>query len=170
MKKFYIALIFSIFTVLSIGGQSFNTHFGLDLVGEGMYLDFGGAFITTVSTDTELELGASIGLETEDVKQDDGSSETKANFLIPVSAGLNFLFPLQQSLDLLVGISLEPSFVIPAEGDFQFLMGPAIKVGGRLKIHDNLKWFAEAKESLLIGPPDWINPKTTIITGFNFTL
>ncbi|WP_028972784.1 hypothetical protein [Spirochaeta cellobiosiphila] len=166
MKKYAIISIL-IGLASMVGAQSFNASFGADFTSKRAYVNFGGAFVTLVSTNTEFEIGSAVGIQTE---QNDGNTE--ANFIVPVNIGLNFVFPFQPTFDGLVGIGLEPTFLFPGEDDedVNFLLGPSIKLGTRVKIHDNLKWYVEAKESMLIGPPDWINLKTTVSTGFNFSL
>lgn len=148
--------------------QSFSAHIGGNFFRyDTAYLTTGVSSLTNLRDDLELDIGVFFGIATEE----DNEGETVPSFLIPVNLGLNFLFPTESAVFLL-GAGVTPVFNFSDEdtGGNDFLMGPYIAAGARLKIHPVMSWFVQAQQDLLIGGDDWINTATRLTTGINFTL
>ncbi len=145
----------SLFFSADIGGNFLNY--------DKPYLSTGAAMIVKIRPDMELDLGADVALATE---KDNG--KVKAGFVIPANAGLNFTFP-KDPMEFLVGIGVSPVVQHKtSKNHINFFMGPFLKGGARLKIHPVMQVFGEVQQSLLIGPPQWINTGTTATVGIIF--
>ncbi len=110
-----------------------------------------------------LDLGFEFGLTVE------------PRFIIPLTVGLNFYFPIRKKFDFFVGFGLTPVFIFTAQSDstdkqLRFYLGPFLKTGCRLTVHHHMKLFIKLEQDLLIGPPSWINTVTRVHGGVNFSL
>ncbi|OJF76357.1 MAG: hypothetical protein BKP49_07760 [Treponema sp. CETP13] len=164
MKRFIFSLIFAL-TIAS--GISATPSFSLSLGGdffnyEKAFLAMDASCVVPIKKGMELDMGANFGITT---RVED--STTEALFYIPLNLGLNFLFNEESKLNYLVGTGLSPQFQYIDES--RFYMGPYLKGGVRVKVHEYMKWFLEAQQDLLIGPPNWINTTTSIKTGILFS-
>ena len=138
-----------------IGGDFFNY--------DKAFLDMGGSVVVPIQEGMEFNLGMNFGIATES----DGS-DVDALFYFPIDAGINFVFNEEEKLNYLVGVGLTPQFLF--NDGTSFYMGPYVKGGLRLKVHEYMKWFIELQQDLVIGAPDWINTVTRVKTGILFNM
>lgn len=139
---------------LSIGGDFFNY--------KNAFLDIGASCIIPIENGMELNFDANFGIST----TNDGTT-TKANIYLPFDVGLNFIFNEQSKMNFLVGTGITPQFLNVDSP--RFYIGPYLKGGIRLKVHEYMRWFFEAQQDLLIGAPGWINTTTSLRTGILFS-
>ena len=111
----------------------------------------------------EFHMAANFGISTRTV-----DSTVEALFYIPFDFGLNFIFNEESKLNFLVGTGLTPQIL--SMNEVSFYMGPYLKGGIRVKVHEYMKWFLEVQQDLLVGAPKWINTTTSIRTGILFSL
>ena len=100
----------------------------------------------------------------------------RPRFYLPVYGGIDFFFGNSNPI-FFVGVGINPVFVLNPEPDplyneagLRFFMGPSLRGGFRLRVHDFMAWFFYLQQDLLIGSPGWINTATSVMTGVNFQL
>ncbi|MBN2508695.1 MAG: hypothetical protein JXB03_00405 [Spirochaetales bacterium] len=149
--------------VYGFAAPSFSAHIGGDFFNyEDNFLDLGITYINPLGQDMELYLSGHFGVRT---RTENG--EIVADFLYPLEAGLNFLFPFSATMTGLFGLGITPQFLVADETSFY--LGPTVKCGLRVRIHPRMAWMAEARQDLVIGAPKWINTGTRLHTGIVFT-
>jgi len=129
------------------------------------YLDMRLQYIHHLRPDVEVNIGGSFAITT---YKEDG--DTKADFLIPLDLGVNFLFPANETFAWYFGVGASAQFSLPRNDTNRFFMGPFVALGIRLGIHPYMEWYLEARQDLLFGEPDWINTGTRLSTGIVFPL
>ena len=161
MKRILLILIILFFGAAWLSATSFSAGLGVDFLNyEHGYLSTHAAYINEVTENVELELGATFGIIVED--QEPG-------FYLPMQLGLGFVFPDLGRVDGILGVGLTPALNWGAALDGrQFYLGPHLKAGIRVPVHPFMRWYVEVQQNLLIGPPQWINTSTRVITGINF--
>jgi hypothetical protein len=97
-------------------------------------------------------------------------------FYLPIYGGVDFFFGNSNPI-FFVGVGINPVFIIQPDPDpaydeagLRFFMGPSLRGGIRLRVHEFMSWFVYLQQDLLIGAPGWINTATGIKTGVNFQL
>ena len=169
MRKVILAISILFLAIFMAGadGTSFSAGLGFDFFNYRQgdnYLSTSVSLRQRIGGDVELNLGFEFGLTTE------------PQFFIPISAGLNFLFPVQDRFGFLIGTGLPPVFLwdeasgSPESSSLRFFIGPYLKGGFQIKTHHYMKIFLELQQDLLIGAPDWINTCTRIHGGVIFSL
>ncbi len=146
---------------IGIGGNFFLNDQG--------YLDAVSASYQHVLQDgLELNLGADLALNTQN---SNAAGEKVPSFLIPVTMGLNFIFP-GDVLTFVFGTGISPIFNFNPETDDEFLfyMGPFTRAEVRVRVHPIMSWLVSVQQDLQIGGNDWINGSTRVLTGINFAL
>lgn len=164
MKRYICILAFTFIIALNLSSTpSYSLNIGGDFFNyKNAFLDIGASCVIPVAKNMELNFGANFGIATET----EGSA-TEANFYIPLDFGLNFIFNDQSKMSFLAGAGITPQLLILDET--RFYMGPYFKGGIRVKVHENMKWFLEVQQDLLIGAPQWINTATRARTGILFS-
>lgn len=165
MKRFIFSLIIALAITSGISAApSFSVSLGGDFFNyEKAFLDIGASCVIPINNGLELNFGANFGISTK------GEGEAiEALLYIPFDFGLNFIFNDEAKLNILVGTGLSPQFLSMSESSFY--LGPYLKGGIRIKVHDYMKWFFEVQQDLLIGAPKWINTTTSLRTGILFSL
>ena len=166
--KFYGAIVFLILCVLCPGAysQAVSAGIGVDFPNyNDAFLDIRTQYIHHLNPDVEVVLGGSFAITT--YKRD---GETRADFLIPLDLGINFLFPVNKTFAYYFGVGISAQFLIPEKDTNRFYMGPSAAVGIRIGVHQYMEWYVEARQDLLFGEPDWINTGTRLSTGIVFPL
>jgi len=165
MKRFVFFLIFAMTAAVEVSAApSFSVSIGGDFFNyEKAFLDMGASCTIPLKSSMELHLGANFGIATRS-----SDSTTEALFYLPFDFGLNFIFNEESKLNFLVGAGLTPQILYDKKASFY--MGPYLKGGIRVKVHEYMKWFFEAQQDLLIGAPNWINTTTSIRTGILFSI
>ena len=170
MLKFLIgAITILLFSVQAYSSPvAFSFKLGADFFNytrDNNYLDMGVAYFAEIQKGMEFELSGDFALITRNF-----SNTVIPVFFLPVNAGLNFTFPVE-NFTFLVGFGLSPLFQIDNgdPGYFRFYIGPFIKTGMRLKVHELMQWFIDVQQDILIGSPAWINNATLISTGLHFS-
>jgi hypothetical protein len=169
-------LCFALFALFALPATVSATTFSFRLGGDFLnyttnssFLDMGFGWQNEIAKGMELDLGASFGIVTHSL-----TNQTVAPiFFIPVNGGLNFLFG-DDPLTFLVGFGLTPVFTgepgvdAANPGYFRIYIGPYLKAGIRVKVHELMRWYAEVEQDILVGGPTWINNCTRVTTGLNF--
>jgi len=158
-----LCMIFSTIAIGGIAAVGSNSN-----VSAGIAVDFPNyerwyiaptvAWQNKIDKGLEFEIGSGFGINV---------TNEKPNFLLPVRAGLNLVFGDNKTVEPLFGLGLRAQFLFNADSA-QFLMGPVIKGGVRVPIHPKADFCAELEQSLLIGPPKWLNTGTSIFMGVTF--
>ena len=165
MKRILLPLIIMCAGLSALHAQpSFSAGIGGDFFNyDKAFLDMGGSMVIPIAEGMEFNLGVNFGIATETE-----GSDVDASFYLPFDIGLNFVFNEEETLHYLVGVGLSPQFMFDDGTDFY--MGPYVKGGLRLSVHEYMKWFIELQQDLVIGAPDWINTVTRVKTGILFNL
>lgn len=125
------------------------------------YLATGATLLWETTEQMEFQIGADFAIRT----TEDEDGDTVPRILVPVTVGMNFLFP-GQGITGLFGAGLTPNFWFRTdESDSRFLMGPYAKAGIRAEVHEVMSWFLEIQQDLLFGGTEWINTGTRVQTG-----
>ena len=127
---------------------------------EGLYLEPSFGIHTGLFSGVNLDLGAGLGIR---------MVEGIPWFVLPVRAGVDFLFAEGESLVPALGVGLAPT-IAWHEGEGSFSMGPYIKGSLKARIHPLMSWYVMAEQALLIGPPRWLSTGTRLETGVDFML
>ncbi len=152
--------------------SSFSVALGMDFFNyEEIFLTTGVLFNFPLAVAMEGCIGADFSIWPH---KDNVSGEITPRFFIPINAGINFLFQKQEPIFLL-GVGLTPVFLIAPQTDgtvdpLRFYMGPYVKGGLRVRVHEMMNWYFEIQQDLLIGAPYWVNTTTRVYTGINFRL
>jgi hypothetical protein len=166
MKRCALLVLFIVAAGCGAFSQALSAGIGVDFPNyENSYLDIRAQYIHYLNPDVEINLGGSFAISTH---KDDG--ETDADFLIPLDAGVNFLFPLDEIFAYYFGLGATAQFSLPGEGAKRAYMGPFAALGIRVGVHPYMEWYVEARQDLLFGEPDWINTSTRLSTGIVFPL
>ncbi|AFG36359.1 hypothetical protein [Spirochaeta africana] len=146
---------------VGISATSFSAGLGMDFLNyERPYLSTHLAYIGELAENVEMELGGTFGIVVED--QEPG-------FFLPLQLGLGFVFPDLPGVDGILGVGASPAFNWGVGvDDFRFYLGPYLKAGVRVPVHPFMRWYLEVQQNLHIGPPQWINTSTRVMTGINF--
>lgn len=170
VKKSLVLLII-LFCVAAVGfsqqSPSFSFGLGMDFFNyEEVFLSTGALLNFPIAPGMEGFLGADFALWP---YQESEEEEITPHFFIPINAGVQFIFDKQKPTFYL-GMGLSPVFLVTPEEvqDVRFYMGPFLKGGLRVVVHQMMSWFIELQQDLAIGPPYWINTATRINTGINF--
>lgn len=165
MKRYIFSLIFALTIASGVSAApSFSASIGGDFFNyEKAFLALGASCVIPIKNGLELNLGANFGIST---RVEGGTTE--ALFYIPFDFGLNFIFNNESKVNFLVGTGLSPQFLYIDESSFY--LGPYLKGGIRVQVHEYMRWFCEVQQDLLIGAPEWINTTTSIRTGILFSL
>lgn len=161
MKRSLFISILLVSGVVSAAAASFSVGIGSEFLNyDTIYLTTQASFINEITDNVELETGGVFGIRVE---------EQQPGFYLPLQIGLGFLFPDLPVVDGMLGVGLTPAFNWGAgvEG-VRFYLGPHLKAGIRVPVHPFMRWYLEAQQHLLIGPPHWINNSTRVSTGINF--
>ena len=165
MKR-YVIFIFLIIVSPAVFSQAVSAGIGADFFKyEDAFLDVRLQYIHHLNPDVEVNLGGSFAITTRKENE-----ETKADFLVPVDLGVNFLFPANETFAWYFGIGASAQFLMPKNDTNRFYMGPFAALGIRLGVHTYMEWYLEARQDLLFGEPDWINTGTRVSTGIVFPL
>jgi hypothetical protein len=162
------AVLLAFFTVLcsSAFSQSLAAGIGVDFFQyKRSFLDIRAQYIHHLHPNVEIAIGSSFAITT---KKQNG--ETEADFLVPLDVAFNFMFPLTEKAAYYFGLGLAAQVLMQENDPNRFYMGPFASLGIRLGIHPYLEWYAEARQDLLFGKPDWINTSTRLSTGVIFPL
>lgn len=125
------------------------------------YLATGATLLLETTDQMEFQIGADFAIRT----TEDEDGDTVPRILVPVTVGMNFLFP-GRGITGLFGAGLTPNFWFRTdESDSRFLMGPYAKAGVRAEVHEVMSWFLEIQQDLLFGGTEWINTGTRVQTG-----
>jgi hypothetical protein len=165
MKRFLFPIIFVLVAVSSLSATpSFSVSIGGDFFNyEKAYLDMGASGVFPIKNGMEINFGVNVGIATRTV-----DSNTEATFYVPFDLGLNFVFNENSKLNFLIGTGITPQFLF--ENGTSFYMGPYLKGGIRVQVHEYMKLFFELQQDLIIGAPHWINTTTSVRTGILFSL
>jgi len=161
MKK-RILLILTIFTGImglsasplvpfTLGAAFPNYEHSYMLVGTGIHVP--------LENNIELSLTGAFGIRTETAD----TGDVNADFLIPINAGVNFLFPVKTKLTFVTGAGLNTQMEFT--DDFTLHIGPYIRGGIRYRVHKNMQLTMELQQDLVFGPPKWINTTTQVCAG-----
>ncbi|RKX75988.1 MAG: hypothetical protein DRP87_13180 [Spirochaetes bacterium] len=167
MRK--INLFIMLFVVVLSGStfaeSSLSVNLGMDFFNyREIFLDTGITYNFDLTEGMEGNIGADFAIWPE------GPAEAKvASLFIPVNLGLNFTFA-KQVPTFLVGVGLTPIFKVKGGDSLGFYLGPYLKGGLRLKVHQVMSWIVEVQQDLSFGGPEIINTTTRVTTGINFSL
>ena len=164
MNKLLIILLLSI--TVTIYSQENKTSSSITAGTEYLeefYVNFGYSIIRELENNTELDFKVAININTSHEK---ANGDVDPKFHIPLKAGINFLFPMNEKFTFLAGTGISPTLLIGE--DNPFLIGPNAKLGLRLKVHPSMSVLLEVCQSMLIGGENWLYPSTEIVCGVNF--
>lgn len=126
---------------------------------ENTYLLVGSGILVPIENNMELSLTGAFGIRTDKTETND----VNADFFIPISGGVNFLFPSSETLVFLTGVGLTAQMEFTESSTFH--MGPYIKGALRYRVHKNMQLTVEVQQDLVFGPPQWINTTTQVAAG-----
>ena len=166
-----LIILIILFCVATVGfaeqSSSFSFGLGMDFFNyEEVFLSTGGLLHVPIAPGMEGFLGADFALWPYQASE---GAEVTPHFFIPINAGVQFIFDKQKPTFYL-GMGLSPVFLVTPEEEqeVRFYMGPFLKGGLRIVVHQMMSWYIELQQDLAIGPPYWINTTTRINTGINF--
>jgi len=163
MKRFLsvIAVLLGMVGATGVSAASFSAGLGVDFFNyEQGYLSTHAAYMNEITENVELEIGATFGILVEN---------QEPSFYLPAHLGLGFVFPDLPAVDGILGVGVTPAFNWGnAVDDTGFYLGPYLKGGIRVPVHPFMRWYIEVQQNLLIGPPQWINTSTRVMSGINF--
>ena len=173
MKRAVLGLfiVFLVAAAVPVMGSSISVGLGFTTFNYAeIYLASHAAFHIVLARGMELNFGFDFALwpVREGVAQ--------PRFYLPVYGGVDFFFGNTNPI-FFVGVGVNPVFILYPEPDpaynetgLRFFMGPSLRGGIRLRVHEFMSWFVYLQQDLLIGPPGWINTATSVKTGINFQL
>lgn len=173
MKRAALGILILILAAAAVPAQGSSISVGLGFSTFNyaeFYLATHAAFHITLARGMELNIGFDFSLWP--VR----GGVARPRFYLPIYGGVDFFFGNSNPI-FFVGIGLNPVFILYPEPDpgynevgFRFFMGPSLRGGIRLRVHEFMAWFVYLQQDLLIGPPGWINTASSIKTGVNFQL
>lgn len=165
MKRFVIAALLSTagFSAL-FASPAYSLHLGMDFFNyDSRFLDIGVAVTNEFQSDTEFSAQLNFAITTAEI-----AGVVRPSFYVPLDLGLNFLFPSSGRLGFLFGAGFATVFHSAPETPSAFYLGPYMKGGVRVAVHEQMKLFLEFQQDLLIGGPRWVNTSSRLVTGITF--